>query len=90
MKAEDILREVFEEFKFADYPYHNTYDATIKAMERYGEEVLKIAAEKAKIKRNYYPNNEGLDLQIERERFYMDEYEFFVSKESILNCLKDK
>jgi len=49
MKAEDILREVFNKNKFADFPYNETYVATIEAMEKYGEEVLKIAAEKAEV-----------------------------------------
>lgn len=52
------------------------------------EFALIIAAEKAKIKRNYYPNNQQLESQIERDQFCVDEYNYFISEESILNCLK--
>jgi len=75
MKAEDILREVFNKNKFADFPYNDRYVATIEAMEKYGEEVLKIAAEKAKLT-TYQKGN------------HMDFSRKMVDKESILNCLK--
>lgn len=71
-----------------DEEINSSKDAVIEAIRKYGEEVLKIAAEKAKIKRNYYPNNQSLESQTEQREFDEGEYIYFISKESIINCLK--
>lgn len=76
MKAEDFLddnflSEYYQGEVFGDFAYPRA--TVIEAMEKYAEEVLKIAAEKATT--NYVIDNEG-------------EVEFIVDKESIINCLK--
>lgn len=72
---EEILREAFDDFRFADYPYNDSLTATLQAMEKYAEEVLKIAAEKA---------------TMALEESSDDPYDHYaiVDKNSILNCLK--
>lgn len=51
IKPEDILAqfdpECYHGEVYSDYAF--PYDTVIRAMEKYGEEVLKIAAEKAEI-----------------------------------------
>lgn len=56
-------------------------DAVIEAMKQYGEEVLKIAAEKARLKG---------ERDCEYYEFYRAEDDVIrVNEESILNCLKE-
>lgn len=92
MKAEDFLddnfiAEYYQGEVFGDFAYPRA--TVIEAMGKYAEEILKIAAEKAKIKRNYYPKDEGLDSQISRREHHIYEYTYFIDKESVLNCLKE-
>lgn len=68
MTAEDVLRHVFleeENSRFADYPYNDTFDATILSMKEYAkikcQELLTIVAEKAEVKTVTIPN--GLNIK---------------------------
>lgn len=62
-----------------------------EAMKEYAklkcQELLKIVAEKAKIKRNHYLNNQQLLSQAEEKTFNPYEYSYFISKDSILNAV---
>lgn len=82
MKAEDILvdfdSDYFEGNVYGELAYK--YEVVIQAMEKYGEEVLKIAAEKAKTKKKEIPY-EGVRAG---GSYYID----IVDKESIIECLK--
>lgn len=82
MTAEEILvRFDSEYFQGTDYgEYAFTYDTVIKAMEKYAEEVLKIAAEKAKV-----TGERGEEYHY---HFCTEDDVISVDKLSILNCLK--
>lgn len=77
-----------------DEEIQSSKDAVIEAMRQYGEEVLKIAAEKAKIemkkKSHYGKYRKWQNVKIEEEEVDLSDYtvQYFVNKESILNCLK--
>lgn len=81
MEAKEILDHIFDldKYQMADQPYHNSEEAVLEAMNEFAklkcEELLSLAAEKAKI----------------RELNYEDEQEWVcyneVDKESILNCI---
>lgn len=89
---EEILREAFDDFRFADYPYNDSLKAVLQAMDKYAEEVLKIAAEKAAIgmkKKSQYGKYRKWQKVTEEEVDLSDyEVQYFVDKSSILNCLK--
>lgn len=77
MKAEEILKKVFDKYRFADYPYGETLEAVLE----FADEVLKIAAEKARLKG---------ERDCEYYEFYRAEDDVIrVNEESILNCLKE-
>ena len=77
---EEILREAFDDFRFADYPYNDSLKAVLQAMDMYAEEVLKIAAEKAKV-----TGERGEEYHY---HFCTEDDVISVDKASILNCLK--
>ena len=91
MTAEEFLQDSLEISHFYNDEYEKMCcfsDEIQKIMDNYARHVLKIAAQKAKIKRNYYPDNEALDSQIEKRDFHDGDYNYFISLESIINCLK--
>lgn len=90
MTAEEFIENRLKGIPESQLVYGLVDYNTIKEwLEEYADLVLKIAAQKAKIKRNYYPNEEALDSQIERRDFNDGDYSYFISLESIINCLKE-
>lgn len=74
MTAKEFIEENQNGVLLNDYSLTDT----IWFMEKYSEEVLKIAAEKAKTEEKYFPHELG--------GYYKQVG--VVNKESILNCLK--
>ena len=84
MTVEEKLQEVFLErsgTRFAKYPYNDTFDATITAMQEYAEmkckQLLEIVAEKVETKELFVNGSNG---------GWYDKVGK-VNKDSILNCV---
>jgi len=76
MKPEKILKKVFEKYKFADYPFNSTLDATLEAMEEYvNYKIDKIFNESINVKH----------FQDQHRFISLSEY-----KEEILQQIKNK
>ena len=87
MTAENKLKEVFnrDEFKFTDYPYSDTLEAILLAMQEHTkikcQELLEIVAEKAEIEKRYGEKNKTPTL------INLVDSEPSINKNSILNAV---